>query len=600
MSNLITVCGNPNAGKSTVFNALTNGNARVGNWHGVTIEKEINTANIGGKIYTVEDLPGFYSLTPVTLEEKIAVNGALSSNGIILYIIEAVTFLSSIKTALELIKRKKKVIVAVNMIKELKKRGGNLNVEKLKSILPCPVVVGEFNSKKGVEAIKTAISNYSSANYGERAVLEKDINNVFVLPSYKESALDKITLSKYGALPFFFVTVGVIFYLAFGNYGIGKPLSEWLEIVFQKLGDYLRNLLKNGGGSEFVVALVCEGVVGALGGVACFLPQTLVLMFALTMLELSGYMSRLAYVSENFFKNTGLNGRAVFSIFMGFGCTALSVVAAGGLENEKVKKKAALVSGMIPCSAKIPVIAYLSSFASNQFVFITAIYCIGMFFAILQLKLADKFFIKGSRLPLVLEIPPYRLPKLSLVLKSLKNNLKQFIIKICTVIFIISLAVFLLKSVTPSFTYSGGDFQKSILYYIGSFFSFITVPIGITDARITSALIAGLFAKEGVLSAMLTLFPNGINISLSSLFALTVFIYVYTPCIAAMFSVGAENGKNFAVKFGILQFVEAVLSAVLIYSVIEFTVISITAITLVIGAIALLKFTKRKNKNENF
>lgn len=595
--NKIILAGMPNSGKSTVFNALTKLNAKVGNWHGVTVNVQSGECEIYGTKFIVCDLPGTYSLSPVTLEEKKSVDYISKSDGIIVYMVEAVTFPSAIKTVAQLIKQGKKVILAVNMVNELNKRGGKINVDYLRQALPCAVVAGEFNEKKAVEELKKDISAF---NFNNNRYLNKNLNvadvisKAFIYPTYKESFFEKLTLSHKTAIPFFILVTLIVFYLSFGNYGLGKPLSDLLNLAFTAFISLIKEKLISLNVSEFACDLVCEGVLGSLSAVAGFLPQTLILSFALTVLEQTGYMSRLAYVSEGALNKTGLNGRAIFSVFMGFGCTAISTLSTGGLENDVVRKRAVLTVSTVPCSAKIPVIAYLASYSSSPFLFVFLVYATGFLITLVRLFIVGKFAVKGDRQPLLMELPPYRIPKFKFLVKSLIIDLKKFIIKICTVIFVISLAVFLLKSITPDFRYTRGDFDKSVLFAVGKAISFITAPIGVTDARAGVCIITGLFAKEGVLSAAVGLYPDGIPYEFASLYALTVLIYAYVPCLTAMCAIADEIGKKFALKLGVLQLTEALCLSYAAYASIKYAIIILPTAAVLILATLLIKKIKRK------
>ena len=583
--NKIIIAGMPNAGKSTVFNGLTGGNAKTGNWHGVTTSTLSKRAKIMGKEYTVYDLPGAYSLKPTTLEEKLAVKEVVSTNGIILYVIESVTLPSALKNVVNLLKNGKKVIVAVNMVNEFTKRGGKIDFAKLKTLLNCPVVYGEFNTRKGIQQIKNAIINYKPLLTPVSENLFNNLSLIYRAPTYAQGRLDALTLNAKTAVPIFFVLVFITFYLAFGSYGIGVLVSDFLGNVFENFNGIVDAFLTKNSVNPFLKNVVVLGVLNALSGVFSFLPQTLIIYSALCLLEESGYMSRLAYVSEKLLAKTGLNGRAVFSIFIGFGCTALSIGASGGLENVKSRKRVALISAFVPCSAKIPVISYLSSFSRAPFLFITTVYLLGVVVGLVELKIFTTVTGKEKRLPLVIELPPYRIPTLKNYVKSLLINAKGFIIRICTVIFIISLSVNLLSSVTVNLTYANGDYSKSIIYAVGNAIKFITYPIGITDGRLASSLLAGIFAKEGVLSTLITLYPNGLTLTSESLLALTFFVYAYVPCVTALGVLSAEIGKKFTLKLALLQLIVPLLASYYIYA---FMVVNAVKIITVILAVLLL------------
>ncbi len=589
----------PNSGKSTVFNALTNVRAKIGNWHGVTVdilEGELK----GNKSVKVYDLPGVYSLYPVTLEEKTAIDKAINTRGLIVAVIEAKTLNIALESVFSLIKKNKRVLIAINMVKELISAQGEIDFIKLKEKLPVPIVYGEFNTKEGITKLLHAINNYSVEGLNSNASVNySDIKKYFTPPKYKECFFDKLCFNKFFGTIIFISIFLLSFYLAFGTYGIGKPISNFLyKIIIKNLRLYTKMLFVKINVSEFLTAFVLEGIIDGIGGILVFLPQVLILFILLTLLELTGYMSRVAYLCDDALKNTGLNGRAVFSLFMGLGCTAVSVLSTNGLESKEVKKRAVLSSGMICCSAKIPALLVIASSvnAFSEFSFILIIYLIGTALLYFQIKLSNKL-IKGSRVPLILELSKYRLPRLKDLFNETFKSIKGFIIKICTVILIISCALFLLKSLSVDFKFISSGYKNSFLYYLGSVFKWLFYPINIKDWRIGSAMVSGFFAKEGIVSTIISLYNGVLPYSLESVMALSVFFYVYTPCITALYTVAQSLGVKFSIKFAVLQLLEGlILSYITYYALVYklwFLVISIILILIYLA----LKIKKKRVKS---
>ena len=487
--NSVLIVGNPNSGKSTLFNALTGKDAKVGNFHGVTVKLLSGVANINGKKFTVVDTPGIYSLAPVSLEEEVTLNAIKNFNGIIIFLLEAVTLYKCLDLLKGVYSLNKKVILAVNMITEFYKLGGVLNENQLIKSLPFPTIIGDFNGGKGVENIKNAILNYkeSSGKINTELYL-----SCATIPEYKESKLDRLFTGKYSFLTVI-LTVSLGLYLAFGKYGagvlLGSLFSKLVEFIALPLLSLANNL------NPFLSGFIKDGVISGVLGVSAFIPQMLTLLTFLTFLERSGVMARLSYITESLFYKTGLNGRAVFSIIMGFGCTAVGVSLSGGLETKSAKNKAILTLSGVSCSAKIPVFTLLSASCNAPFLYMLLVYVFIVLVALLNLYLADRFFVKSKRVPLVMELPPYRLPPIKELLKSLLKLLKQSIIKIGTVIFLISLVVYLLKSVTPTFKYAV-LVEDSVLCVLGKVITPIFYPLGITDWKISTALVAGVLQKK--------------------------------------------------------------------------------------------------------
>ena len=572
----------PNSGKTTVFNALTGQSQRVGNWHGVTVN--LATAKAEKlKDYIVTDLPGVRSLNGMTMEEQIAVNEVLKADGTILFIVEAITLPLIVDMLKELIKKNKRVILAINMLKELYRRGGNIDFEKLQKTLPCPIVYGEFNTNSGIKKLLNAIKEYSSK--GATNFKDISINGIFTSPDEKESFLDKITLNKYTKIPILLIITTIILYLSFGNYGVGKPLGEQLsKLILVEFKNFIEVKLSEIEITPFLSGLLIDGVVVGIGSVCSFLPQSLMLIMLLNALEQSGYMSRIAYILEGFLNKTSLNGRAVFTILSGLGCTSISAITSNGLENPTVKRQAIMTSSMVSCSAKIPVFCYLATLSSVKypFLFIASLYLLGLFLATFQLFLSQKVLNIKDRVPLILELPPYRLINLKEFFKSTLKSLRQFLSKIVSIIFIVCTAVYILSVISIDFKYVKNNYDESIIAFIGKLFKWFFYPINAGDTRISTALISGIFAKESIVGTLTSGFPNGLNLSFSTTYALAVFIYSYTPCLTALSAIAVETSKGFAVKLAILQFFEGLLFSYLTYFCIEYSIVRYVFIAIII------------------
>ncbi len=555
------IIGMPNSGKTTLFNNLTGLSERVGNYHGVTVDKVSGEARYKGGKFVITDLPGTYSLTPVTLEEKVTVNEIKNSPSPIVFVMEAATFLSAAKIINELVKLKKPLIIAVNMVKELTRRGGKLDHDYLQKKLGVKVIAGEFNKKKDASRIKSAIIN-GEFFVPKGEIFGEDFARAFTAPKYKKSKLDGAFLYGKFSILIFFAVCFLIFYITFGKFGIGKILSDLLKIfIVDYLGAKAEIGLKNIGASDFTLRFFTEAVVGGIGQVASFIPQIVILSGLITALELSGYLSRAALTMESVLYKSGLNGRSVFTMVMGFGCTGLAAAGANGLESETAKKRTLIVTSLIPCSAKIPVIQYLISqpvFKSRFLVLISLYFC-ALFVGIIELMLTDRFFIKEKRPPLVIELAPFRKTDISTLLKSLKKTAGSFIIKLSTVVFTLSLAVFALKSFDFRFRYVGDNYGASILYRLGGLINFLFAPIGAGDKKAAVAAISGLFAKEGIISALIALYGGVIPLERESLFAFSAFVFLYTPCFTATSMIAGVTSAKFALKAGVAQFIVALL-----------------------------------------
>ncbi len=585
--------GQPNSGKTTTFNNLTGKNEHVGNWHGVTVDISVGILKYKNKELEIVDLPGLYSLNATSLEEKLSSNYVKNSTDIIVIIAECSSLSSSLNLLKEVYEVNKNVILVVNMYKEFVKNGGFLNQAELKKQLQIEVLVAEMNEKRGIEQLKEKLVNFTE-NTASKIVY--NLNDFFKPTKVQESKIDKVLLNKYLAFPSLIIIMLCVFFLSFSKYGIGVILSDFLTKIFESFSVLVKNFLVKKGVNLFLQGIIINGVFSGVLQVASFLPQTLIFTFALLLLELSGYMARVAFLFDGLLKNTGLNGRAVFSILSGFGCTAIGIFSTSGLENKIVKKKAVFTMSGISCSAKIPVLMLISKSIDiiSPLTFMLIIYCFGVVFTLLQLVLADKFIVKGKRVPLVIEVPPYRLPPLKVTIKSLIKSAKQFIIKISTIVFLISITVQLLNSVSVDFKFTNGNYQSSLLYYIGNALCFLLYPIGIKNGKISTALLAGIFAKEGIASVLLSLMPNGLNLHPFSLISLAVFIYTYSPCITALGACVKEVGLKFAFIVFIVTTLESLLLSYTVYALLKFSFLAIILLIFIALFIAYEKFSCRK------
>ncbi len=558
----IIIIGTPNSGKSTLFNGLTNSNVKVGNWHGITVDTVSNYFSIKDIKYKITDTPGIYSLNALTLEEKVTLSSIKDFKGILVFLTDWVSFSPACETALTLYDKGYNVILAVNFLSELNKRGGNFNRDIL-SNFPFPVIISDFNQKRGVELIKNTIYNYKrkSVIYNKPLLL-----NFITAPTYKKEKIDKIVLHPAISWIFLLASVLLTFYISFGNYGLGGILSRLLSNALDYLYTILNNLLNELDISLFIKGLILDGIFSGLFAVLTFMPQMLVLGVTLTLIERSGIMARISFIAESVLYSSGLNGRAVFSALMGFGCTAVAINYTGGLENINERKRASLVCSGINCLAKVPVFLFFASLPCIKypFFYITGVYLFSVMIVLIRLFITGNLLVKGKRSPLIMELPPYRYCSIKDLFKSLLNNLKQFIIKIATVIFLISVAVYLLSSLSFDFGLVSVSGKESILSSIGKFLTPLLYPLGIKDWRVTQALISGVFAKEAILSTLITLYPTGVNFSFETVITLTAFIIIYPPCIVALTSIKRVTGRKFTIIYVLILYIEAFLISMIL------------------------------------
>lgn len=376
--------------------------------------------------------------------------------------------------------------------------------------------------------------------------------------------IDKILTGKFTAIPMFIAIMAVIFYLTFGV--IGAWLQGLLETGITTLTEILDKAMTDWNVNAVIHSLVIDGIFSGVGSVLSFLPIIVVLFFFLSLLEDTGYMARVAFVTDKLLRKIGLSGRSIVPMLIGFGCTVPGVMASRTLPSERDRKMTILLTPFMSCSAKLPIYAFLSQIISPDYswLIMISLYLFGIFAGIIVALLLKKFTFKGKAVPFVMELPNYRMPGAKNVGQLLWEKSKDFLQKAFTVIFIATIIIWFLQTFDVYFRIVT-DSQDSMLATISGFISPIFAPLGLDDWRISTSLIAGIMAKESVVSTMTILFGStDIFLTLFtpvSLICLLVFCLLYTPCIAAIAAVKRELGTKWAALIAVGQCVIAWLFA---------------------------------------
>lgn len=540
----VYLTGIPNAGKTTLFNGLTGKSERVGNWYGVTTKaavgyfyKEKRTPK---KKIRVVDLPGSY-FDGYTLEQRVI--GETLTEGIVLVVCPA----GELKSGLNFLQKVRSfgcsVVLVINFYEEFKKRGGQIDFAVLRSLIGVPVVVAECNRSEGVSAVKNAVfSAFRQINQSYNR-FDADLVAQKVLVGQTEQKLysfDRLLLKPPFAAAVIAVTAIFALYLAFGRYGIGSfaaYLTERaLNIIITIPAGFLLDILH---ATEFIKGFVIEGVIGGSISVLTFLPRLAVLTLYTCIIEESGVLARLAFACHGILSRLGLSGRAVFAILTGFGCTAVGVLSSGGLENEKIRKRAVLSLPFVPCSAKVPVVAWLSVLigAKGGFLAVLCLWTGGLILSFIfsfLIALKDK-----KRQNLIVEFPPYRIPAPKTVAKVLQNFIKSFIIRIGSIIALVTAFLWILKTITPEMCIAE-DINKSMLVAVAEKVQFIFYPAGVKNWCFAVAAFAGIFAKENVLSVFSLMGTN--NASVREIIAFSLFFALYPPCLSTLIAICKQEG----------------------------------------------------------
>ena len=649
------LAGNQNCGKTTLFNQLTGSNQHVGNFPGVTVDRK--SGEIRGHENTlVTDLPGIYSLSPYTAEEIVSREFILKENpkGII-NIVDATNIERNLYLTLQLMELDIPMVLALNMMDEVRGNGGTIKINEMERMLGIPVVPISASKNEGVdELVKHAIhvayyqekpgrqdfcspSEHGGAVHraihgimhliedhaksagipvrfaagkiieGDHLVEdalnltenEKEMIEHIILQMEEErgmdraaamadmrfsfiedvcyrtvvkpheskeharsAKIDKILTGKYTAIPCFILIMALVFFLTFNV--IGAYFQGLLESGIESLTAIVDSALTRGGVNKVIHSLIIDGIFTGVGSVLSFLPIIVVLFFFLSLLEDTGYMARVAFVTDKALRKIGLSGRSIVPMLIGFGCTVPGVMASRTLPSARDRKLTILLTPFMSCTAKLPIYVFFASifFPKHSGLVIVSLYALGIILGIIVTVIGKNTFFKGEAVPFVMELPCYRMPGAKNVLMLLWDKAKDFLERAFTVIFVASIIIWLLQSFDLKLNFVADvDNSRSILAMISGAVAPIFSLQGFGDWRVVTALVAGFMAKESVVSTLSVLTGTvGAVASIltpSSAYSLLVFCLLYTPCVAAIASIRRELGGKWAFFVVVFQCVLA-------------------------------------------
>ena len=577
----VALLGNPNVGKTTVFNLLTGSKQYVGNWPGVTIERKEGFLSNDIKVI---DLPGIYAMDTFSNEEKVSKDFLENGNvDIILNVVDASNLSRNLYLTTQLMKFNKPIIILLNMLDVAESKGINIDIPSLEKGLGISIVPIVAKKKEGLENISRDINlelkksiNYKK-DFGDETqtyqeiekILSKSINIDVKAKETLSDKIDNIVLNPILAYPIFIGALFLLFKFTFD--WVGGPLQGLTETLINNyIATPVDALLTNS--SPWFHSLIVDGIIGGLGGALPFFPLICVLFLGMSFFEDSGYMSRTAFLMVTIMRKVGLSGKAFIPMIMGLGCSSPAIMATRTLESEKDRKITALIAPLMTCGAKLPIYALFVSifFPNNAAIVTVSLYLLGIVVAIIIALVLNKTAYKSDVEPFVLELPEYKMPTLSALLKNTWNKSKGFLVRVCTLMFAMSVVIWLLSS----FNFSGftTNIDNSFLAYLGRIISPIFEPLGFGDWRAGVSILTGISAKEVVISTMQVVYGN-LNTVLPTVFtAVTaygflVFSALYTPCIAALSTMRKEYGNKMMIISASYQFAVAWIAAFIVKTI---------------------------------
>ncbi|MCI6751450.1 MAG: ferrous iron transport protein B [Selenomonas bovis] len=620
----VALTGNPNTGKSTIFNELTGARQKIGNWPGVTVDKKVGYTRYKDRAISVVDLPGTYSVNARSPEEKIVMDFLLNNKlDLVVDVVDSSNIERNLFLTVQLLEQGIPLLIDLNMQDDAKRRGIRIDTKKFEQALGMPVVETVGRSKKSTRRLLDVFTSTVMAQYEPSDLVKEHIRKVEAirangrseaeqqeeLAEARYALIDKVMdyavdIGNVGpsrsekidhylangvlALPIFLLILYGVFQITFT--WIGQPIADFLDdAINTDFLDFMTGFLTEAGVADWLVSLVCDGIIAGVGAVLTFVPLIFVLFFCLSFLDGTGYMARIAFIMDPIMRRCGLTGKGIMPLMMGFGCGVPAIMGARALDSEKDRMVSILITPFLTCGAKLPIMALFAAmfFSDNAANIVFAMYILGVVMAIIVAKGLGATMFKDKGSTFLLELPPYRMPDMKSVLLETWDKGKGYLVKAGTIIFAASVLLWVMSN----YNFSGPcEIEDSVLAMLGDWMSKLFTLQGFDTWEAGAAILSGIMAKETVVATIgilygagdvsteaedaadtaSTMMQTGMATAFTSLsaFAFMVFSQLYTPCVTALGTIKKEAGGWKWVGFSaVYQFAIAWVVSLLVYQV---------------------------------
>ncbi len=618
----VALTGNPNTGKSTIFNELTGARQKIGNWPGVTVDKKVGYTRYKDRAISVVDLPGTYSVNARSPEEKIVIDYLMNTKlDLVVDVVDSSNIERNLYLTVQLLEKGIPLLIDLNMQDDAKRRGVRIDTKKLEECLGMPCVETVGRSKKSTRHLLDVFTSTIMAQYQSSELVKNHIAKVEEIESSSKSDAEKLELiseARYAlidnvmaqavdmgnvgqsrsekidhylangwlALPIFLCILYAVFQITFT--WIGQPIADALdELINTDFLDFMTDFLTDAGVADWMVSLVCDGIIAGVGAVLTFVPLIFVLFFCLSFLDGTGYMARIAFIMDPIMRRCGLTGKGLMPLMMGFGCGVPAIMGARALDSEKDRMVSILITPFLTCGAKLPIMALFAAmfFPDNAANVVFAMYIVGVVMAIVVAKGLGKTLFKDEGSTFLLELPPYRVPDMKSVLLETWDKGKGYLVKAGTIIFAASVLLWVMSN----YNFRGPcEIEDSILATLGSWMSTLFTFQGFDTWEAGAAILSGIMAKETVVATIGILYgvadvsteaedaldsaaqmmgtDMGTAFTTLSALAFMVFSQLYTPCVTALGTIKKEtNSWKWMIFSAVYQFAIAWVISLLVY-----------------------------------